>query len=117
MGIPADKLNKLFINFGKLEDPNQRNPGGVGLGLSICKSLIETMGGSVSVKSTLGVGTKFILNFRSTCMKRNEDTTVHQFKSQPPSRAKSFAALAQNVRDYNSLVCQEVPFKVHTGTY
>lgn len=40
-GIPKDKLKDLFINFSKLKDQQGLNKGGVGLGLSICKSIIE----------------------------------------------------------------------------
>jgi len=57
----------LFIDFNKLDENLASNPGGVGLGLSICKNLIEGMGGSVSVKSILNTGTDFIINFRTSC--------------------------------------------------
>ena len=44
------------------------NKNGVGLGLSICKNLIEQMAGSVSVESNVNLGTKFTINFKTTCV-------------------------------------------------
>ena len=41
IGIPADKLDNLFINFGNLEEHQKTNPQGRGLGLSICKLIVE----------------------------------------------------------------------------
>lgn len=67
MGIPADKLDSLFINFCKISEHRKKNPNGVGLGLSICKDLLQSMGGSVRVESTVGVGTKFIITFKAKC--------------------------------------------------
>ena len=61
MGISPEGLSKLFMNFGKLEEHASGNKSGTGLGLSICKSLIERMGGTVSVESELNVGTVFIM--------------------------------------------------------
>ena len=54
VGIPEDKLQHLFLNFGKLEDEQGNNPTGRGLGLSICKQIIEQMGGKVTVESKVG---------------------------------------------------------------
>jgi len=50
-GIAPESLDKLFIDFSKLNDEMKVNKEGVGLGLSICKSLIQRMAGSVSVES------------------------------------------------------------------
>jgi len=65
VGIPEEKLNNLFINFSCLKDSQGLNKNGVGLGLSICKSIIEQMGGSVTVQSKKGEGTKFTVSLRT----------------------------------------------------
>lgn len=57
LGISKENLDKLFMNFGKLDEHAAGNKTGTGLGLSICKNLIEMMGGSVTVESEVGVGT------------------------------------------------------------
>ena len=54
-GIAEDKINKIFDRFVKGENSIQ----GTGLGLSICKTIIERLGGNISVESTLGIGTTF----------------------------------------------------------
>ena len=66
-GIPEDKLDSIFINFGNLAEHQNANPTGRGLGLSICKSIVEQMGGSVNVVSDVGVGSSFNLTFKVRC--------------------------------------------------
>ena len=51
IGIAQEDISKLFIDFGKLKDDACRNKTGTGLGLTICKMIIEQMGGSVRVES------------------------------------------------------------------
>ena len=53
------------MNLNKLDEHRSQNREGVGLGLSICKSLIEEMGGSVKVESELGKGTSFIIELHT----------------------------------------------------
>lgn len=72
-GIAPENLGKLFIDFSKMEDSASLNRNGVGLGLSICKILIEHMAGKVDVKSQVGKGTTFTLTFKTTCKLYREE--------------------------------------------
>ncbi|HZJ56856.1 MAG TPA: response regulator [Clostridia bacterium] len=59
IGIPGDKMDRLFQSFSQLEDTHTRKYGGTGLGLSIAKQLVEMMGGRMDVKSRVGEGSIF----------------------------------------------------------
>jgi signal transduction histidine kinase/FixJ family two-component response regulator len=59
IGIPADKLDRLFQPFSQVDASTTREFGGSGLGLSIVRSLVQLMGGSVGVESVPGQGSRF----------------------------------------------------------
>ena len=63
IGIAHDKLLYIFDKFYRVTDGNKYSVKGYGLGLFYVKSLMEKMGGLVSVESELGVGTRFTLRF------------------------------------------------------
>ena len=58
-GIPQDKLKVIFDPFTQASDSISRTYGGTGLGTTICKNLVELMGGVIGIESTLDVGTTF----------------------------------------------------------
>ncbi len=59
IGIPANRINSLFQSFTQMTDSTARVYGGTGLGLALCKTFVEKMGGHIDVESILGTGTTF----------------------------------------------------------
>ncbi len=59
IGIPPEQLDSLFLPFTQSDTSTTREYGGSGLGLSICQSLVQLMGGEISVTSKPGVGSCF----------------------------------------------------------
>ena len=59
VGMGKDQLDRIFTAFTQVDESTTRKYGGTGLGLNIAKRLVEIMGGSLHVKSELGVGSTF----------------------------------------------------------
>jgi signal transduction histidine kinase len=58
-GIPKEDIDKIFLRFYQVRGTEKR---GTGLGLTICKHIVESHGGKIQVESELGKGTKFIID-------------------------------------------------------
>jgi two-component system, OmpR family, sensor histidine kinase VicK len=58
-GIPLDKLERIFERFQQVDSSDSRRKGGTGLGLTICRKIIEQHGGSLWAESQLGQGSTF----------------------------------------------------------
>jgi PAS domain S-box-containing protein len=60
-GIPSDKLEAIFGQFQQVDASDSRRQGGAGLGLAICRSIVQQHQGSLWVESTIGQGSIFYL--------------------------------------------------------
>ena len=65
IGIAKDNLEQIFVSFEQANKETSRSFGGTGLGLAIVKQLVELQGGSIILKSEIGVGSTFgfVMNF------------------------------------------------------
>ncbi len=59
IGVPPERIDRLFKSFSQVDASTTRQYGGTGLGLAICKQLVESMDGMIGVSSTLGEGSTF----------------------------------------------------------
>ncbi len=64
IGIPDNNIDHIFENFHQATSGTSRLYGGTGLGLAIVKQLVEPQGGTISVKSKVGVGSSFSFNLQ-----------------------------------------------------
>ncbi|MDM7326689.1 MAG: PAS domain S-box protein [Thermosynechococcus sp. Uc] len=77
IGIPSDRLNRLFKPFSQVDASTTREYGGTGLGLVISKRLCQLMGGDMFVESVEGQGTTFTFTILAQEQKPYVPPTVH----------------------------------------
>jgi len=83
IGIPEDRMEHIFENFQQASSKTARLYGGTGLGLAISKQLVESQGGSITVKSKLEEGStfSFILPFQKTNAEVESETVMKELNT------------------------------------
>ena len=72
VGIPPDKIGKLFRSFSQADAGTAKTYGGTGLGLAICKNLVELMGGKIWVESVPGQGSNFQFTIKTESVSKSD---------------------------------------------
>jgi CheY-like chemotaxis protein len=100
IGIPADKQQAIFEKFTQADSSITRRYGGSGLGLTIAKTCVEAMGGTITLKSEVGVGSTFTIHLPlQTCEKPS--TKLENFiKKDAPEKQSSGKKSVLLVEDY-----------------
>jgi len=86
IGIPADRMNRLFQPFGQADSSMSRLYGGSGLGLVISRRLAERMGGRMWVESEAGRGSSFYFTIRCRTVDIPPPIVGDGLVSEPPAR-------------------------------
>ncbi len=76
IGMSPLELEKIFVQFVQANVEIRKNYGGTGLGLTICKRLVELMGGYIDVSSQQGVGTNFYFTLNLEISEKEADLEI-----------------------------------------
>lgn len=86
IGIPEDKLDKIFERFVQVDKSLSRRSEGSGIGLALVKSLVEMQGGTIHAKSKLGEGSEFVVELPAKLVE--EDGEVNAYSVYDSSNSK-----------------------------
>ncbi len=104
IGIPADRLDRLFESFSQVDASTTRKYGGTGLGLAISKRLSELMGGRMWVESEVGPGSTF--HFTIQAEAAPAQARVYLRSEQPQLRDRRVLIVDDNAINRRVLVAQ-----------
>jgi PAS domain S-box-containing protein len=102
IGIPEDRMDRLFQSFSQVDSSITRKFGGTGLGFTISKQLVEMMGGQIGVESKEGKGSTF---WFSLGFEKQPESKVREFVLSDDIRGKRILIVDDN--DTNRFVLRE----------
>ncbi len=105
IGIPSNKIKEIFSPFKQIEDYEKRKFEGTGLGLSIAQKMITLMNGTISVTSTEGKGTSFIL---SVPFKYSDEKIFFEPSKQAQTTLNNIKILMAEDNPINQLMAKEM---------
>lgn len=109
IGIPADQLDHIFGRFTQVDSGDNRKYGGAGLGLSICKQLVELMQGTIQVSSALGNGSIFTVTLPFTISPAASRTVTPPHRKAPPESAAVLRTSAPSSAPLTLLLVDDSP--------
>ena len=86
IGIPEDKLEEIFYRFRQIDKSLTREYEGSGIGLNLVKSIVQMLGGCITVKSKFGMGSEFILKLPAMALTDDECAARSMFADEKQSR-------------------------------
>ena len=107
IGIAEDKLASIFDPFTQAEQSTTRRYGGTGIGLSICRRLVDAMGGELSVTSKPGGGSTFAFAFRAEPLASSEVPSGSQGPTAAPGGTALLTIAPGPVRTVLGEICRE----------
>ncbi len=107
IGIPEEKLSKIFDIFSQADESITRRYGGTGLGLAITKQLVEQMGGHICVHSTQGKGSTFIVTLKFQCSSPVEALDIQTIDKVPAQQFKANILVVEDNK-LNQIVVQDM---------
>ncbi|OUD12562.1 hypothetical protein TPSD3_15880 [Thioflexithrix psekupsensis] len=104
VGIPSERLDRVFTPFEQADGSISRQFSGTGLGLSITKQLVELHGGEIQIQSTLGIGTR--VNFtlplsKGVLVDRSSMTLLQRIKDTETQMQAPLVETTENHKEFS----------------
>jgi PAS domain S-box-containing protein len=96
VGIPEDRIGRLFQSYSQADVSTARTHGGTGLGLVICKNLVQLMGGEIGVSSKVGEGSVFHFTMKAGAVASTD--SLHDIRTDSKRLANAHVLIVSDDR-------------------
>ena len=116
IGVASDQLDRIFERFSQADGSVTRQYGGTGIGLSLAKEIVELHGGHITVRSSAGEGSEFVVHLRRGESHFNPDILDRRQSTHPPNalprrgedrEPREWTKMLLERRDYRYLEIEE----------